>query len=109
MKNRGELVLYLWDYFFCANVPAPGDEVPWAAIERATCRLRESELYLDADTPADLRLLNAKRFRNDVRRTLRDIARLTVKPEPWVIARLTELNKFADDLLGSIDGRVALN
>ncbi|MBA2539573.1 MAG: hypothetical protein H0V17_08060 [Deltaproteobacteria bacterium] len=43
-KDRNETVLYLWDYFYCANAPRRADEKPWGVIERAMCRIRESEL-----------------------------------------------------------------
>ena len=52
LKTRSEVALYVWDYFYCANVPAPGDDKPWRLIENATGRIHETEAYLDARFPA---------------------------------------------------------
>lgn len=65
--TRSHVVLYLWDYFYVSHLPVPGDERVWTAIERATCRIRQAEAYIDAPTPADVRLRNARRLRNAIR------------------------------------------
>jgi hypothetical protein len=100
--TRSEVALYVWDYFYVSNVPAPGDEKVWSAIERATCRIRESEIYLDAPIAPDARTRNARRVRDAVRDALRNIERLSVKPEQWVIDRLGELEALSDDLIDTL-------
>ena len=71
-------------------------------IERATCRIRESEPYLEAPLAPDVRTRNARRVRNAVRVALRQIERLSVKPEQWVIDRLGELEALTDDLIETL-------
>ncbi|MDQ3370339.1 MAG: hypothetical protein M3680_33385 [Myxococcota bacterium] len=99
LKTRGEVALYVWDYFYVSNVPPPADGQPWALIERATCRIRESEPYLNPPTALDVRLRHARRVRNAARLALRQIERLSALPEPWVIERLVELEAFAEILI----------
>lgn len=102
-KNRSEAALYVWDYFYVANVPGPGDEKVWRTIERATCRIREAETELDPPTPPDVRLRSARRFRNSVRVAQRHIKRLSVEPERWVVDELGEMEKLADELIRTLD------
>ena len=101
-KNRSEMVLYLWDYFYISNAPAPGDETPWAMIERATCRIRESEISLDPPTPPDERLRSARRIRNAVRLVLRQIEKLSVRPEQWVHDHFVELEASTDETIQAL-------
>ncbi|MBA3396360.1 MAG: hypothetical protein H0T89_27265 [Deltaproteobacteria bacterium] len=102
LKNRSEVALYVWDYFYCSNFPPRGDEKVWAAIERATCRIRESEPYLDPPTPPDVRIRNARRVRNASRVARRQIERLSIQPERWVIERLAELETLTDKLMQTL-------
>ena len=99
LKTRGEVALCVWDYFYISKVPHKGDEKPWSTIERATCRIRESEPFLDPPTPADVRLRNARRVRNAVRVARRQIGQLTAAPEDWVIRGLEELEALSDKLI----------
>jgi len=101
-KSRSEAVLYLWDYFYCANVPSPGDEHLWGKIERALCRVRESEPCLEARHPADIRLRDARRVRNAVRLALRNIRKLSSQPEPWVLDELASLETFTSELVDTL-------
>lgn len=101
-KSRSEAVLELWDYFYLANAPHPDDEVPWAKIERAMCRLHETAQYLEARHPADVRLQTARRVRNSIRIASRAIAELTHPPEPWILAELAILEAFTTELLASL-------
>ena len=101
-KTRSNVVLYLWDYFYVSNSPAPGDEAVWAVIERATGRIRESEHSLDPLMPPDVRLRSARRIRSAVRLAMRQIERLSVEPEPWVIDRLVELEALTDDMIQAL-------
>jgi hypothetical protein len=101
-RDRGEAALYLWDYFYCANAPPPGDEVPWAKIERAMCRIRESESHLEAAFPVDVRLANARRVRNAARLVLRTIAELSAPPEPWITVELGKLERLTADLVEAL-------
>ena len=98
-NDRSHLILYVWDYFYCANYPAKGDEKAWTAIERATARIRESEIYLDPPTPPDVRVQHARRVRNSARVALRNIKQLCAQPEPWVINGLVALEALGDELL----------
>jgi hypothetical protein len=98
-KTRGEVALYVWDYFFISNGPHEGDEKSWIAIERATCRIRESEPFLDPPSPADVRLRHARRVRNSARVALRHIELLSVAPDGWVLQRLEELEQESDKLV----------
>ena len=98
-KDRSHIALYVWDYFFISNYPSKGDEKPWSAIERATTRIRESEMHLDPPTPPDLRVRHARRVRNAARAALRNIECLSVQPEQWVVDRLVELESFSNDLI----------
>jgi hypothetical protein len=100
--DRNEMVLYLWDYFYCSNTPVPGDEAAWAVIERATCRIRESEISLDAPTPIDVRLRSARRARKAAHLALREIERLSVQPERWVVERLAELVATTDTMIEAL-------
>jgi hypothetical protein len=105
-KTRSEVALYVWDYFFLANLPRPGDEKIWAAISRATCRIHESEQYLDhPPTPADVRIRHARRVRNAARVALRNIGRLSAEPARWAIDGLAELEAFANDLIQTLARR----
>lgn len=101
-NSRSDVVLYLWDYFYVGKVPEQGDEKAWSMIERATCRIRELELYLDAPTPTDVRLRSARRMRAAVRVALRNIERLSMAPERWVIDRLVELARLTSDLVEAL-------
>ena len=105
---RSRVVLYLWDYFYVSNVPTRGDETVWGAIERAVCRIREAEVYVDPPTPADVRLRNARRMRNAIRVASRNIERLSAKPERWVIDRLAELEALSEQLIREMSDKVRL-
>ena len=96
--KRDHLALYIWDYFYIANVPHPGDARLWVSIERATQRIRESQIHLDPPIPADVRLRHAKRVRNSARAALRSIAQLSVPPARWVIDGLEELERWMETL-----------
>lgn len=89
--KRDHLALYIWDYFYLANVPRPGEARPWASIERATERIRESQIYVDPPFPADVRLRHATRVRNAARAALRGISELSAPPARWVVDGLEEL------------------
>jgi hypothetical protein len=89
--SRGEAALYVWDYFYISHVPARGDEEPWAIIERATHRIRESEMYLDGPRPPDVRVRSARRVRNAVHAAMRQIERLSNPPALWVVEELGRL------------------
>jgi hypothetical protein len=91
--------LDVWDYFYCSHYPCKGDEKPWATIERATHRIRASEMYLDPPRAPDLRLQHARRVRNAARVALRNIALLSIGPEPWVIDRLVDFEAFGHKLV----------
>ncbi len=97
-NERDHLALYVWDYFYIANVPRPGDERTWAAVEGATNRIRESQIYLDPPHPADVRVRHARRVRNSARAALRSIAQLSVAPERWVIDGLVALERWTEAL-----------
>jgi hypothetical protein len=97
--SRNEAALYVWDYFYIANVPAPGDDKVWAVIERAVCRIRSDETELDRQIAVDLRIRAARRFRNSVRVALRQIEQLRVKPDQWVVDELAKFEALADDLI----------
>jgi hypothetical protein len=99
LKTRSEVALYVWDYFYLSRQPAPGDETAWTTIERATCRIVESEPDLRPSTPSDLRLRSARRVRNAVRTATRHVRLLSVPPEQWVIDGLAALESFADDAI----------
>lgn len=98
LKTHSEKVLYVWDYFYVTRGPARGDEDAWRAIERATCRVRESEADTHDSRPPDVRLRAARRTRASARLALRQIARLIERPEEWVIAALVDIETVADDL-----------
>jgi hypothetical protein len=98
-NDRSHVALYVWDYFFISNDPSKGDEKPWSAIERATTRIRESEMHLDPTTPSDVRVRHARRVRGAARVALRNIERLSVQPEQWVVDRLAELEAFSHQLI----------
>jgi hypothetical protein len=99
VKRRSEVALYVWDYFYIANVAPRNDEKAWQVIERATCRIRESETLLDPPTPVDVRIRNARRIRTAVRVAMQQIERLRVKPEQWVLDDLAHLAAVADHLI----------
>jgi hypothetical protein len=101
-KDRSEAVLYLWDYFYCANAPRPGDEKTWGRIERAMCRVRDDESELDSRHPVDLQLRRARRVRNAVRLALRSIEELSSQPERWVLEELAKLETFTTELVASL-------
>jgi hypothetical protein len=103
LDSRSDVVLYLWDYFYVSHYPERGDEKAWGMIERATCRIRELELYLDHPTPADVRFRSARRMRAAVRVALRNLERLSVSPERWVIDRLVELERLTSDLMATLN------
>lgn len=105
-RDRSEAVLYLWDYFYCANVPRPGDEKAWGKIERALCRVRESEDYLDTPHAVDIRLRNARRVLNAVRLALRNIGELSSRTEQWVLDELARLETFTAALMESLSRSV---
>ncbi len=98
-NDRSHIALYVWDYFFISHYPARGDEAPWSMIERATLRIRESEIYLDPPTPPDVRVRHARRVRSAARTALRNIERLSERPEQWVLDRLVELEAHSNRLL----------
>jgi hypothetical protein len=98
-KDRSHAALYVWDYFFISNYPSKGDEKPWSSIERATTRIRESEMHLDPPTPSDVRVRHGRRVRSAARSALRNIGRLSVQPEQWVIDRLVELEALSHALI----------
>jgi hypothetical protein len=98
-KDRSHIALYVWDYFFISNYPRKGDEKPWSAIERATTRIRESEPYLGTRTPPDVRLRHARRVRNSARAASRNIKRLSIQPEQWVVDGLADLEAFSEELI----------
>jgi hypothetical protein len=98
-RERSHIALYVWDYFFISNYPAQGDDQAWSMIERATQRIRESEMYLDPPTPPDVRVRHARRVRSAARTALRNIECLASRPEQWVIDRLVELEAHSDQLL----------
>lgn len=102
-NSRSDVVLYLWDYFYVSKYPQRGDEKAWGMIERATCRIRECEIYIDAPRPVDVRLRNARRMRAAVRVALRNIERLSAPPERWVIDRLVELECLTSDLVETLN------
>ena len=99
LKSRSEVALYVWDYFYLSRRPAPGDEAAWAMIERATCRIRESEIHLGPSTPSDIRLRSARRVRNAVRTAMRHIKLLSAEPEQWVLDGFVTLECLADDAI----------
>jgi hypothetical protein len=99
LKTRFEVALYVWDYFYLSQRPASGDEAAWAVIERATCRIRESEIYLGPSTPSHVRLRSARRVRNAVRTAMRHIKLLSVEPEQWVLDGLVTLESLADEAI----------
>ncbi len=98
-KDRSHIALYVWDYFFISHYPARGDDAPWSVIERATLRIRESEIYLDPPTPPDVRVRHARRVRSAARTALRSIERLSRRLEQWVVDRLVELEAHSNQLL----------
>ncbi len=101
-KTRSEAILYVWDYFYVANVPAAGDEQPWRTIERAVCRIYKSDYDLDDSKAPDVRLRSARRIRNSCRVAMRHIERLSVQPERWVIDELLALEAFTDGLIRAL-------
>jgi len=103
-KTRFEAALYVWDYFYVARYPAQGDEKPWAMIERATGRIRESEGYLRPDRPADVRLQHARRLWRAARVAKRHIEQLSTATEQWVLDELDTLESFARTVLDEVAG-----
>ncbi len=91
--------MYIWDYFYISNVSAPGDEKVWAMIERATCRIRESEALIHPSMAPDVRLRSARRMRNAARVALKQIEKLSVVPERWVMEQLAELEAVTSVLI----------
>jgi hypothetical protein len=106
--TRNQVVLDLWDFFYIRNTPGRGEEKTWGAIERATCRIRDAEVYLDEPTPADVRLRNAQRMRSAVRVARRNIDRLAAKPERWIVDRLAELEAVAVQLIRDLSDEARL-
>ena len=98
-KTSFEAALYLWDYFYCANVPHAGDEKAWGTIERALGRLRERENFLRDPYPPDIRLRAARSVRSDTQRALRAIRQLSSDVEPWVVEELERFAQVADALV----------
>lgn len=107
LKTRSDIVLYVWDYFYIANMPQRGDELAWKRIERATCRIYESDHRLDAPTPPDIRLQAARRVRNAVRLALREIAGLSRAPEAWVVDGLLVLGGLIDEIIQTVSSGAA--
>lgn len=99
-------MLYLWDYFYSAHVPRPGDEKVWGTIERAMCRLRESEPYLRGRHAVDIQLRHARRVRNAVRLALRKIDELSSRTDQWVLDELARLETFTAELIASLSASV---
>jgi hypothetical protein len=102
LKTRSEKILYVWDYFYISHVAATGDEAPWLAIERATSRIRMSEVDISVSTPVDIRFRAARRMRDAARLALRQIERLVTKPEQWVIDALVDIEAFAAELVETL-------
>lgn len=102
LETPPEIALYVWDYFFLANVPHEGDDKAWTTIERATQRILESEAYLRAPTPVDIQLRHARRVRNAARVATRNIALLAEPPEPYITDALARLQTFVDDLIAEL-------
>jgi hypothetical protein len=102
MTTRSDVALYVWDYFYVRHVPAAGDEVVWAVIERATCRILESEPSLRPPMPPDVRLRSARRVRSAARLARRKIELLSSEPERWVVDGLVELETHADDIIRTL-------
>jgi hypothetical protein len=67
-------------------------------IERATWRIRESEPYLDAPRPPDVRVRHARRARVP----LRQIPRLSRVPNQLVIDQLAAIEAVADGLIQTL-------
>lgn len=101
-KTRADSALEIWDYFYIRNAPAPGDENVWGVIERATCRIRESEIYLELPFAPDVRLRSARRIRDAARRALQQIEQLSVVPERWVIDELADLEVVTVGLIEAL-------
>jgi hypothetical protein len=95
-KNRGEATLYLWDYFYLANAPRPGEERVWRIIENAACRIRELEPFLRPSASRDEQLRNARRLRRAVRVIVDQLPRLKAEVAPWI-----------SDVLRSLDAEVS--
>lgn len=100
-ETASEAALYVWDYFYLAHIPAEGDEAPWAAIERATGRIRESIQYFTAPRPADVRVHHAKRVRRSVRIVMKNLALLSTETDRWVIEELARFAALADALIAT--------
>ena len=66
------------------------------------CRVRESESYLAARHPLDIRLRNARRIRNAVRLALRHIDVLSSQTDQWVLDELASIETFATELMDSL-------
>jgi len=109
LKTHSDKVLYVWDYFNVTRVPAKGDEVAWRSIERATCRIRTSETDAHESSPPDMRLQGARRMRAAARGALRQIARLTERPEQWVIDALVDIEAVADELAKALSEQIVVH
>jgi hypothetical protein len=101
--NRHDMVLHLWDYFYVSRVPSRGDEEAWTVIERATCRIRESDGWLRDSIPADVRLRHAHRMRNAARLARKRVGDLAVAPEQWVVDALVELEQTGETLIAALE------
>jgi hypothetical protein len=101
-NKRSEIALYLWDYYFISHVPAIGDEQPWAAIERAACRILESEPWLDPPAPAHERLRSARRVRNAVHHIVRQLDKLSTETEDWILESLAALGIAAQAVIDAL-------
>lgn len=101
-EARSHAALYLWDYFYVSNRPERGDEKAWGMIERATCRIRESEVELRPSVAPDVRLRHARRIRNSARVALRHVEQLSVAPEKWAIDWLVQFEALASELIETL-------
>ncbi|MEO8707388.1 MAG: hypothetical protein ABI867_45595 [Kofleriaceae bacterium] len=108
-KSFGELALYVWDYFYCSNVPQPGDEKVWKRIENATCRIRQTEVHFGPRNPPDVRRRHARRSRNAIRLALRQIVLLSQPPERWVIEDLHRLDALVAGVIESLGEPIVLD
>jgi hypothetical protein len=102
-KNTSEAALYLWDHFYLANAPRPGDEKPWRLIENATGRIRESHSFLAASRP-DVRLHHARRIVRAAGTCIRQLYRLQQLPDRRIVEALGQLEAEAQLLIDDVEG-----